>query len=108
MKLVIKIANKIRAQPLQRRLFKSLDDEIDCQYGELLLHSEVLSLSRGRVLKRFKSLDDEIDCQYGELLLHSEVLSLSRGRVLKRFNNPWTMKLTVNMGSYFFTLKSYR
>ncbi|CAH1953705.1 unnamed protein product [Acanthoscelides obtectus] len=49
--LVVKIVNKIRAQALQRRLFKTLADEIDCQYGELLLHSEVRWLSRGRVLK---------------------------------------------------------
>ena len=56
MKLVVKIVNKIRAQALQRRLFKTLVDEIDCQYGELLLHSEVRWLSRGRVLKRFNDV----------------------------------------------------
>ena len=56
MKLVVKIVNKIRAQALQRRLFKTLADEIDCQYGELLLHSEVRWLSRGRVLKRFNDV----------------------------------------------------
>ncbi|CAH2004210.1 unnamed protein product [Acanthoscelides obtectus] len=37
MKLVVKIVNKIRAQALQRTLFKTLADEIDCQYGELLM-----------------------------------------------------------------------
>ncbi|CAH2000085.1 unnamed protein product, partial [Acanthoscelides obtectus] len=53
MKLVVKIVIKIRAQALQRRLFKTLADDIDCQYGELLLHSGVRWLSRGLVLKRF-------------------------------------------------------
>uniref|UniRef100_A0A6P7F3L2 General transcription factor II-I repeat domain-containing protein 2-like n=1 Tax=Diabrotica virgifera virgifera TaxID=50390 RepID=A0A6P7F3L2_DIAVI len=56
MKLVVKIVNKIRAQALQRRLFRTLADEVDCQYGDLLLHSEVRWLSRGRVLKRFNDV----------------------------------------------------
>ncbi|KAK9685861.1 hypothetical protein QE152_g37611 [Popillia japonica] len=53
---VIKIVNKIKAQALQRRLFKSLAHEIDSQYGQLLLHSVVRWLSRGRVLKRFNDV----------------------------------------------------
>ncbi|CAH1986623.1 unnamed protein product [Acanthoscelides obtectus] len=52
MKLVVKNANNIRAQALQRRLFKTLD----CQYGALLLQSEVRWLSMGRVLKRFNDI----------------------------------------------------
>ncbi|XP_072392541.1 general transcription factor II-I repeat domain-containing protein 2B-like [Diabrotica undecimpunctata] len=56
MKLVVKMVNKIRAQALQRRLFRTLADEVDCQYGDLLLHSEVRWLSRGRVLKRFNDV----------------------------------------------------
>ncbi|CAH2002691.1 unnamed protein product [Acanthoscelides obtectus] len=35
-KIVVQIVNKIRAQALQR-LFKTLVDEIDSQYGKLLL-----------------------------------------------------------------------
>lgn len=53
---MVKIVNKVRAQALQRRLFKTLTDEMDCQYGELLLRSEVRWLSRGRVLKRFNDV----------------------------------------------------
>lgn len=30
-----KIENKIKSQALQRRLFKILEDEIECQFGEL-------------------------------------------------------------------------
>ncbi|CAH1991096.1 unnamed protein product [Acanthoscelides obtectus] len=56
MQLVVEIVNKIRAQALQRRLFKTLADEIDCQYGELLRHSEVRWLNRGRVRKRFNDI----------------------------------------------------
>ncbi|CAG9833212.1 unnamed protein product [Diabrotica balteata] len=56
MKLVVKIVNKIRAQALQRRLFRTLANEVDCQYGDLLLHSEVRWLSRGRLLKRFNDV----------------------------------------------------
>ncbi|CAH1983646.1 unnamed protein product [Acanthoscelides obtectus] len=55
-KLVVNIVNKIRDQALQRRLLKTLAEEIDCQYGELLLHSEVQWLSRVRVLKHFNDI----------------------------------------------------
>ncbi|CAH2000960.1 unnamed protein product [Acanthoscelides obtectus] len=61
MKLVLNIVNQIRAQAFQRKLFNTLADEIDCQYGELLLHSEVRWLSRGRVLKPFNDIISIID-----------------------------------------------
>lgn len=41
MKTVVKIVNKIRSHSLQRRLFKDLADELELQYGDLLLHTEV-------------------------------------------------------------------
>lgn len=50
MKTVVKVVNKVRAQALQRRLFRALTEELECQYGDLLLHTEVRWLSRGRVL----------------------------------------------------------
>ncbi|CAH2002780.1 unnamed protein product [Acanthoscelides obtectus] len=56
MKLMVKIVNKIRAQTVQRRFFKTLADEIDCQYGELFFHSKVQRLRWGRVLKRFNDI----------------------------------------------------
>ncbi|CAH2010462.1 unnamed protein product [Acanthoscelides obtectus] len=58
MKLVVKIVKKIGAQALQRRLFKTLADEIYYQYGELLLHSEVRWLSRERVLEHFDDISE--------------------------------------------------
>lgn len=56
MKTVVKVVNKVRAQALQRRLFRALTEELECQYGDLLLHTEVRWLSRGRVLQRFAEL----------------------------------------------------
>lgn len=55
-KTVVKVVNKIRAHALQRRMFRELTEELQCQYGDLLLHTEVRWLSRGRVLQRFKDL----------------------------------------------------
>lgn len=48
--------NKIRAQALQIILFKTLTNENDCKYGELLPHSEVQWLSKRRVLKRLNNI----------------------------------------------------
>ncbi|XP_023243760.1 general transcription factor II-I repeat domain-containing protein 2-like [Centruroides sculpturatus] len=57
---VVKIVNSIRARPLQSRLFKILTDELDAEYGTLMLHSEVRWLSKGKVLQRFVDLLPEI------------------------------------------------
>lgn len=56
MKTVVKIVNKIRSHSLQRRLFKELADELELQYGDLLLHTEVRWLSKGKVLQRVHKL----------------------------------------------------
>ncbi|MBN3296755.1 GTD2A protein, partial [Amia calva] len=60
MDFVVKVVNSIRSRPLQRRLFKTLLDEIDAQYGDLLLHTDVRWLSRGKVLQRFRDLLPQI------------------------------------------------
>ncbi|XP_069582815.1 general transcription factor II-I repeat domain-containing protein 2-like [Ranitomeya imitator] len=60
MKVVVKIVNSIRARPLQHRLFKSFLEELDSQYKDLLLYTEVRWLSRGKLLERFQSLLPEI------------------------------------------------
>ncbi|XP_022162363.1 general transcription factor II-I repeat domain-containing protein 2-like [Myzus persicae] len=46
MELVVKIVNSIRGKALKRRLFRELMDEVDCHYGDLLLHSNVRWLSK--------------------------------------------------------------
>uniref|UniRef100_A0A3Q1F6E5 SPIN-DOC-like zinc-finger domain-containing protein n=1 Tax=Acanthochromis polyacanthus TaxID=80966 RepID=A0A3Q1F6E5_9TELE len=56
MTLVTRIVNSIQAKGLQHRLLKSLLDEVDAVYGDLLLHAEVRWLSRGKVLQRFIDL----------------------------------------------------
>lgn len=37
-------------------MFREVTEELECQYGDLLLHTEVHWLSRGRVLQCFKEL----------------------------------------------------
>ena len=54
MTTVVKIVNYLVSHSsLVHRQFKSLLEEIDCEYGDLLLHSNVCLLSRGKVLTKF-------------------------------------------------------
>ncbi|KAL4006310.1 vacuolar protein sorting-associated protein 33B [Sarotherodon galilaeus] len=57
---VVKIINSIRSRAKQHRTFKVLLEELSAEYGDLLLHTEIRWLSRGRVLLRFLSLLGEI------------------------------------------------
>ena len=60
MDLVIKTVNFIRSYGLNHMQFKSFLVDKDSEYGELLYHTEVRWLSRGKVLKRFFPLRNEI------------------------------------------------
>ncbi|XP_067243660.1 general transcription factor II-I repeat domain-containing protein 2B-like [Chanodichthys erythropterus] len=60
MRDVVKIVNNIRSKALSHRQFKTLMDEMDAQYVDVLYHQEVRWLSRGKVLRRFFDLRDEI------------------------------------------------
>ena len=54
MKTVVEIINfLVSHSSLVHRQFKSLLQEIECEYGDLLLYSNVRWLSRGKVLTRF-------------------------------------------------------
>ena len=62
MDVVTKVTNLIRGgnRSLNHRKFVSFLDELETEYGDLLLHTEVRWLSRGKCLERFFSLRDEI------------------------------------------------
>lgn len=56
MTVVVKIVNFIRARALNHRQFRSLLEEVDAEYTDIILHCDVRWLSRGKVLDRFCSL----------------------------------------------------
>ena len=60
MSVVVKCVNDIQAAALKRREFRQLLNEVDEQYGELLLHTEVRWLSRGIALARFLAVKDHV------------------------------------------------
>ena len=60
MNVATKIACSIPARSLQRRLFCAHLEKADCDHSELLLHTDVRWLSRGKFLQRFRELCPEI------------------------------------------------
>ncbi|KAL4125892.1 hypothetical protein QTP88_010129 [Uroleucon formosanum] len=62
MNTVFKITNLIRGgnRSLNHRNFIKYLEELDCEYGDLLLHTDVRWLSRGKCLERFFDLRKEI------------------------------------------------
>uniref|UniRef100_A0A8C7WYZ7 DUF4371 domain-containing protein n=1 Tax=Oryzias sinensis TaxID=183150 RepID=A0A8C7WYZ7_9TELE len=56
----VKIVNKIKAKPLNSRLFKAVCEEMGSEHTKLLFHTEVRWLSRGKVLTRLFELRDEV------------------------------------------------
>ncbi|XP_064098766.1 protein FAM200C-like [Macrobrachium nipponense] len=58
LKVCIRAINKIKAHPLNSRLFALLCEENDDMYKQLLLHTEVRWLSRGHSLQRLVDLYD--------------------------------------------------
>lgn len=59
-KISTKIVCSICARSLQRRLFRAHLEEGDCNHTDLLLHTDVRWLSRGKFLERFHELLPEI------------------------------------------------
>ena len=57
---VVRIINSIRSKAKQHRMFKMLLVELSAEYGDLLLHTEIRWLSRGRILKCFFLLLSEV------------------------------------------------
>ncbi|XP_014240057.1 protein FAM200A-like [Cimex lectularius] len=61
MGIATKIVNSIRARSLQRRLFQlQLEDRESAEHTDLVLHTDVRWLSRGKFLERFQELLPEI------------------------------------------------
>jgi hypothetical protein len=56
----VKIINLIKSRPLNSRLFGVLCQEMGSGHEQLLLHTEVRWLSRGRVLQRLYELREEV------------------------------------------------
>ncbi|CAN7949242.1 unnamed protein product [Ixodes hexagonus] len=61
MDIVFSAVNFICSRALNHRQFVSPLEAVGSEYGEILYHTEVRWLSRGRVLKRFFDLRKEID-----------------------------------------------
>ncbi|XP_076820963.1 general transcription factor II-I repeat domain-containing protein 2-like [Clavelina lepadiformis] len=60
MSVAVSIVNYIRTRKVKHRLFKSFLEETGAEYGDVVYHTDVRWLSRGKVLKRFIALKDEI------------------------------------------------
>lgn len=60
MDVVIQIVNKIMAKGLNHRQFRSLLDEVESRYSDLLMHNKVQCFSRGDVLKHFAACLEEV------------------------------------------------
>ncbi|KAJ4433341.1 hypothetical protein ANN_15600 [Periplaneta americana] len=77
----VRTINFIRSKGLNHMAFRSLLDDINSEYGDLLYHTEVRWLSRGRVLERFLALRNETTLFMD---VHGKpVRSLGHGRIQK-------------------------
>lgn len=56
----IKVINFIKSRPLNARLFRRLCENMGAEHTQLLLHTEVCWLSRGRILNRLLELRSEV------------------------------------------------
>uniref|UniRef100_A0A669C9P0 HAT C-terminal dimerisation domain-containing protein n=1 Tax=Oreochromis niloticus TaxID=8128 RepID=A0A669C9P0_ORENI len=81
MNVATKIACSIRARSLQRRLFRAHLEKADCDHSELLLHTDVRWLSRGKFLQRFRELCPEIK-EFFRVAGQAEYMQLNDGQWL--------------------------
>ena len=59
MSVVVLIVNYLRAGALKHRTFPAFPEYVDAKYKDLIYHTEVRWMSRGRVLQRFAGLKEE-------------------------------------------------
>ena len=57
---VVKMVNFIKVRPAKSRLFEKICINMDSQHKQLLLHTDVRWLSRGKVLTRVHELRQEL------------------------------------------------
>jgi hypothetical protein len=60
MNIVVSTVNFIRSCSLNHRQFREHLIDIEAEYGDMIYHSEVRWLSRGKVLKRIYNLRKEV------------------------------------------------
>ena len=93
MDVVVICVNEIRAKGLKHRQFQSFLLEMNTQYKDLVYHSQVRWLSRGKILQRFLSLLEEIKIFLQE---KSSTLKIKRGADVLTLlrDNTWWVDLT--------------
>lgn len=80
---VTKIINSIRAAAMQHRLFKLLLQDDDAEFEDLITHTEVRWLSKGKVLERFLNLLPQV----------KEFLTSRNENCDELEQKPWLIKL---------------
>jgi hypothetical protein len=60
MNIVVSTANFIRSHSLNHKQFREMLIDIEAEYGDVIYHSEVRWLSRGKVLKWIYDLRKEV------------------------------------------------
>ena len=101
MNIAMKIVCSVRARSLQRRLFRAHLEEAEVEHIDLLLHTDVRWLSRGRFLERFGELSPEIkellkqfrDAEYAQLEDEQLLLDLAFLTDLTALINELHLKL---------------
>lgn len=99
MGIATKIVNSIRARSLQRRLFQlQLEDRESAEHTDLVLHTDVRWLSRGKFLERFQELLPEITAFLDERGDDTQILKNEKWLNDLAFLTDITMHLnTVNL-----------
>ncbi|XP_071394012.1 zinc finger BED domain-containing protein 5-like [Centroberyx affinis] len=100
--VAVKAINKIKAHPLNDRLFRQLCQENDETFERLLLHTDVRWLSKGNCLARFCELFDsivefleEVDAALGEKVSSSHCDIMYLADFFEKMNEV-TLKLQGN------------